>query len=108
MRARHRVPTLFTLSMLDVFCCALGCVILLWLWNERLARVRQKTSDETHRQLDYARGDLASARDSIESLKDELARARSLVASLTGERDRTRTDLASARSQVESLTGERD
>ncbi len=27
---RHRVPTVFSIYMLDVICCALGCVILLW------------------------------------------------------------------------------
>ena len=35
MRIRHRVPTIFNLSMVDVLCCALGCVILLWLLNQR-------------------------------------------------------------------------
>ena len=30
MRIRHRIPTVFSLYMVDVLCCALGCVILLW------------------------------------------------------------------------------
>ena len=30
MHLRHRVPTIFNIYMLDVICCALGCVILLW------------------------------------------------------------------------------
>src|SRR5262249_16697244 len=33
MRVRHRIPSVFSLSMVDVMCCALGCVILLWLLN---------------------------------------------------------------------------
>jgi hypothetical protein len=31
MRVRHRIPSIFSLSMVDVLCCALGCFILLWL-----------------------------------------------------------------------------
>ena len=34
MRIRHRIPSIFNLSMVDVLCCALGCVILLWLVNQ--------------------------------------------------------------------------
>lgn len=30
MRPRHKIPTIFNIYMLDVICCALGCVILLW------------------------------------------------------------------------------
>ena len=30
MLHRHRIPTIFSIYMLDVICCALGCVILLW------------------------------------------------------------------------------
>src|SRR5215217_5252118 len=31
MQTRNRViPTVFSIYMLDVICCALGCVILLW------------------------------------------------------------------------------
>jgi von Willebrand factor type A domain len=38
MRVRHRIPSIFNLSMVDVLCCALGCVILLWLINLRDAK----------------------------------------------------------------------
>ena len=37
MRVRHKTPTLVSMWMLDVFCCALGCVTLLWLLNTRQA-----------------------------------------------------------------------
>ena len=40
MRVHHRIPTIFNLSMVDMLCCALGCVILLWLLNMRDARER--------------------------------------------------------------------
>lgn len=34
---RHQPPTLVSMWMLDVFCCALGCVTLLWLLKTREA-----------------------------------------------------------------------
>ena len=37
MRIRHKQPTLVSMWMLDVFCCALGCVTLLFLLNSRMA-----------------------------------------------------------------------
>ncbi len=44
MRVRHRIPSIFTLSMVDVMCCALGCVILLWLINLREAKHHEDTA----------------------------------------------------------------
>jgi myosin heavy subunit len=37
MRRHRKPPSLVSMWMLDVFCCALGCVTLLWLLNTRLA-----------------------------------------------------------------------
>src|SRR6266404_2602404 len=42
MQVRHRIPTIFNISMVDVMCCALGCVILLWLLNLREAEEHQR------------------------------------------------------------------
>jgi predicted nucleic acid-binding Zn-ribbon protein len=122
MRVRHRVPTVFSLSMLDVFCCALGCVILLWLWNERLSKARAKTADETRQLLESARTDLADARRLIDSLKADLTGARGSIASLTTDRDQARqalgaaeksmaglrSDLASAKERETNLANQRD
>src|SRR3954463_15081187 len=46
MRVRHRIPSLFSLSMVDVLCCALGCVILLWLLNLREAQEHEDNASE--------------------------------------------------------------
>jgi septal ring factor EnvC (AmiA/AmiB activator) len=51
MQTRHRIPTIFNLSMVDVLCCALGCVILLWLINFREARQRAALAGQTAAQL---------------------------------------------------------
>jgi hypothetical protein len=46
MRVRHRIPSIFNLSMVDVLCCALGCVILLWLINLREAKNHEDSAAE--------------------------------------------------------------
>src|SRR5262245_60140501 len=94
MRTRHRIPAIFSLSMLDVFCCALGCVILLWLWNDRMAKQRAKAASETHYLLERTREELAAA-------QRELGTARSLATNLTAERDKASDELAGARRMVE-------
>ena len=38
MKTRHKPPSLVSMWMLDVFCCALGCVTLLWLLSTREAK----------------------------------------------------------------------
>ncbi|MGH9677050.1 MAG: hypothetical protein ACRD36_08105, partial [Candidatus Acidiferrum sp.] len=44
MRVHHRIPSIFNLSMVDVLCCALGCVILLWLLNLRQAKEHEDSA----------------------------------------------------------------
>ncbi|MFL5340530.1 MAG: VWA domain-containing protein [Gemmataceae bacterium] len=107
MRTRHKIPTLFTLSMMDVFCCCLGCVILLWLWNERVAKQKAKTIGETRVQLDAAREDLAALRERLQSLESELGEARGSASALAADLKSTRTDLDGARGKVADLTAER-
>jgi hypothetical protein len=50
MRVRHRIPSIFNLSMVDVLCCALGCVILLWLINLREAKEHEDAAADESRQ----------------------------------------------------------
>lgn len=108
MRPRHRMPTLFTLSMMDVFCCALGCVILLWLWNERLAKEKARSAGETRTLLEQARGELTAARSRLQALEADLAAAKSEAATLAGDLNSTRADLTAARGRVATLTTDRD
>jgi hypothetical protein len=42
MRIRHRIPTVFSLYMVDVLCCALGCVLLVWLTNVQASEEQSK------------------------------------------------------------------
>ena len=62
MQARHRIPTIFNIYMLDVICCALGCVILLW----------QVSHQEAEDQTAAANKQSAAAKSSqAEALKQE-------------------------------------
>jgi hypothetical protein len=55
MRVRHKIPSIFSLSMVDVLCCALGCVILLWLLGAKQGQdesiVRRTETDALRRQI---------------------------------------------------------
>jgi len=72
MIIRHRTPSIFSIYMVDVLCCALGCVILLWqLYHaeseEQTAAARNALSKLAKADIDI--NDLKSERD---GLKDEL------------------------------------
>jgi len=83
MRVRHKQPTLVSMWMLDVFCCALGCVTLLFLLNSRMA------SDE--------------AKANKTALSDLKTTERKLAASLT-DLDATRLKLNAEESGREKLS----
>jgi hypothetical protein len=77
MRVRHRIPSIFNLSMVDVLCCALGCVILLWLLNLRQAKQYEEDAGEQSRQsaalLATAESDREAARRTIRELEGRVA-----------------------------------
>jgi predicted nucleic acid-binding Zn-ribbon protein len=73
MQTRHRVPTIFNLSMVDVLCCALGCVILLWLLNLKEAKEKSAQAGTTSAQLTAAETELQSARARLAELQNQAA-----------------------------------
>jgi hypothetical protein len=127
MRIRHRVPSIFSLSMVDMLCCALGCVILLWLLNAKQheddAAEQERTSAallaEARAERDRERGLLGSVqadRDRQSSLLAEaragLAGSRVALASLKGQirtleegREELRRQLAAQQQQARDLEG---
>ena len=72
MRVRHRIPSIFNLSMVDVFCCALGCVILLWLINLREARYHEESAEEEHLRITTELAGIRAERDNVISKKIQL------------------------------------
>jgi hypothetical protein len=96
MPIRHRVPTVFTLYMVDVFCCALGCVILLWLASARDAQ-RKGAAHEQAAKL------LADTRLRLASSQGEMTALQAARATLEQERDRLRGNLLAARGERAKL-----
>jgi hypothetical protein len=103
MQIRHRTPTIFNLSMVDVLCCALGCVILLWLLNLREAKQRAATAGETSEQLKAVQSSLdqtAALLRRITGERDEVARQAETAAR---DRDQIRKDRDAARDELTLL-----
>src|SRR5262245_64422006 len=108
MRTRHKIPTIFNLSMVDVLCCALGCVILLWLVNFREAKQRTLAAGQTAIKLDEAEKqlrDLQAERDAALAQVDKLGRERTqLRAQLTDVEDRLAKNMQEGRMLARDLS----
>jgi hypothetical protein len=96
MQTRHRTPVIFTLYMVDVFCCALGCVILLWLASARDAQRKAAAHEQTAKQLADARLRLASA-------QGELLAVRATSVAAEQDRDRVRKKWQAAQQERAGL-----
>ena len=97
MLLRHKVPTIFNIYMLDVICCALGCVILLWQVShqeaeEQTAQAKESQSEakkqsekavRTREQYEKAKGDLLSASNDVTHLQAAIADWQGKHSSLT-------------------------
>src|SRR5437899_8565639 len=96
--------------MVDVLCCALGCVILMWLLNFREAKRRAEDVGQTAARLaavtkdaDALRARLLATEEEVRSTADQLAAARADAATLAKDRDQVRRDLDVARSRGQEL-----
>ncbi len=76
MRTRHKPPTLVSMWMLDVFCCALGCMILLFVltaiqsqYAAMQAKLRAASAAKTLDDLKSVQSQLASTRDDLDKTK---------------------------------------
>ncbi|MBL8795733.1 MAG: VWA domain-containing protein [Planctomycetia bacterium] len=113
MKTRHRIPSIFNLSMVDVLCCALGCVILLWLLNFREAKRRAVAAGETNVLLTEARLDADEQRRQLGLIEAQLLEAQATrdkallqLASLGKEKLQLTDDLDKARGRYLALSKE--
>ncbi|HTU23185.1 MAG TPA: VWA domain-containing protein [Gemmataceae bacterium] len=97
MRVRHRIPSIFNLSMVDVLCCALGCVILLWLINLREAKQHEDSAEEQHRQVT---AQLASIQTERDNALNKLLQLESKIA--TVEQDKSDLQKSLSAKQLEA------
>jgi hypothetical protein len=100
MRVHHRIPSIFTLSMVDVLCCALGCVILLWLLNLREAKEHDDTASENARRGAVQLADTEGERDAAYGILSEMDKR---LSELESERDRLRDKLAEQLAAADKL-----
>lgn len=117
MRVRHKQPTLVSMWMLDVFCCALGCVTLLFLLNSRMAGDEAIANKAAIGDLDTTKLKLAAVLDDLEKtrlrLNSEEKGREKLAASvseleglklkLTDEVTQLSTQLATTRNEKDDL-----
>jgi hypothetical protein len=97
MQIRHKIPTIFNLSMVDVLCCALGCCILLWLLNLREAKERADLAGRTKNELNETESKLTAT-------SHELEHAVHQAKAAGAERDRLRSELEKERKDRQALT----
>lgn len=88
MRARHKPPTLVSMWMLDVFCCALGCVTLLFLVNSRMATDAEKATKTALLNLESTGRKLAAADKDLTAARSELDTIRARLTAVEKERDK--------------------
>src|SRR5215472_2737921 len=100
MQTRHKVPIVFTLYMVDVLCCALGCVILLWFL--KIHEAKQKSLEAARREQAAAEtgARLARTQATLEETQGRLYSAQGLAESLEKDRDQARAALTQASSRI--------
>jgi DNA gyrase/topoisomerase IV subunit A len=95
MTHRH-VPTVFSIYMLDVICCALGCVILLWQASHYEAEEQSEAARQSGSEVDTLRHLLAESRKEEQRLSAEKLH-------VEAERDDAHRRLALRRGEYEQL-----
>src|SRR5262245_2594984 len=115
MKLRHRMATIFSIYMVDVLCCALGCVILLWLINFREAKNRAAAASETGKRLSDTSSDLALTQKELASLRNAWAETRKneqnhrdRVKILLAEQAKTKLALNASEELLKVIKSERD
>src|SRR5262249_1537613 len=94
MRLRHKQPTLVSMWMLDVFCCALGCVILLLLLKMREADITAEEASNTSAERDDLQYQLLDSELNNRALVSEVLDREGRIARVQRERDENARNLA--------------
>lgn len=108
MKTRHRIPTIFNLSMVDVLCCALGCVILLWLLNFREAKRKAVAAGETGVLLTAARSELDEVRRDADDYRQRLGAMEAKLLDAQAARDQAISQLTALGKERLQLTDDLD
>jgi hypothetical protein len=110
MLTRHRIPTIFSIYMVDVLCCALGCIVLLWQVSyqeadEKTQEAAEKTAaassslarlDQANRTIDQANRSIIALSGELDYLKSSLEASHKKYVQISVELDKTRQERAEA------------
>jgi len=110
MQTRHRIPTIFSIYMVDVLCCALGCVVLLWQVNFQEAEEQTALAKEQTLSASSALENLAKANLDLEDKTKQILRLTldlesNLNLALTTKKKYD--DALKAKAQLEALLSEK-
>jgi predicted nucleic acid-binding Zn-ribbon protein len=107
MKTRHKSPTLVSMWMLDVFCCALGCVIMLWVLESLSSTEHAKRAKHAIINLNSTRLELVAAQDQLKEtdrkLSGIIAELQTQLAALTTDLTTVKKNLAVATTDVKTL-----
>ncbi|MBI3412039.1 MAG: VWA domain-containing protein [Planctomycetes bacterium] len=96
MQTRHRIPTVFSIYMVDVLCCALGCVILLWQLYHHESEEQSAAAVEANKKNSDLNLIISNLTGEVMSLKSALDENRSQKLKITAELDAARDELSKA------------
>jgi hypothetical protein len=103
MQIRHRIPTIFSIYMLDVICCALGCVVLLWQVSHQEAEQQTAAAEQARLDYEQASREVQAALSEAGQLKADLATRAEKARQLTADLERSRTLAATRLQERENL-----
>jgi von Willebrand factor type A domain len=121
MLQRHKIPTIFNIYMLDVICCALGCVVLLWQVAHQEAEQQTADAKDAHAeaekqtdaairarlQYEKAQQGLLSASNDVTQLQAEVTAWKQKHQGLTHELAAAQKDRENAKSALSLSTEQR-
>jgi chromosome segregation ATPase len=108
MLQRHRIPTIFSIYMVDVLCCALGCVILLWQVNHQEAEDKNASLSASLNKLQNRDETILALTSEIDTLKSNLDAGHKRSLALAGELAFIKTALDASHKKYLSISVELD
>ncbi len=103
MLQRHKIPTIFNIYMLDVICCALGCVILLWQVAHQEAEEQTADAKKAHAAAKASHADALNQFAAAERARQQYERAQTDFLSASKDVAALQTTVADWRTKYQNL-----
>jgi len=108
MQTRHRVPTVFSVYMVDVLCCALGCVIFLWFLKIHEAKIQTRQAERREQAAARTRADLAKTTARLDDVTGRMTRTKARLEEVSRQMAATQERLAGAEKEREQVRRDRN